>query len=224
MTKRDKILLYAVLMLAFIVLYVRFLLIPGIGSLQQARADLTEAQDAQITMQETILQAGVNAADKNTAWGELQTANARYYSILTSDELDTLVTGLELNHSMQPVSLSIGQPLTQSMTGYIAGTQAGQSPAPAGSAAAAVTADQVDTTAAGNALLQQCLTADLVPYYDLQLLGRGKQFSEPARRSGGQLSVHPAAELFHHHPQLCRSGRHLVQRQHLQCDAARRTL
>ena len=29
MTKRDKILLYAVLMLAFIVLYVRFLLIPG---------------------------------------------------------------------------------------------------------------------------------------------------------------------------------------------------
>lgn len=130
MTKRDKILLYAVLMLAFIVLYVRFLLIPGIGSLQQARADLTEAQDAQITMQETILQAGVNAADKNTAWGELQTANARYYSILTSDELDTLVTGLELNHSMQPVSLSIGQPLTQSMTGYIAGTQAGQSPAP----------------------------------------------------------------------------------------------
>lgn len=71
-------------------------------------------------MQETILQAGVNAADKNTAWGELQTANARYYSILTSDELDTLVTGLELNHSMQPVSLSIGQPLTQSMTGYIA--------------------------------------------------------------------------------------------------------
>lgn len=113
MTKRDKILLYAVLMLAFIVLYVRFLLIPGIGSLQQARADLTEAQDAQITMQETILQAGVNAADKNTAWGELQTANARYYSILTSDELDTLVTGLELNHSMQPVSLSIGQPLTR---------------------------------------------------------------------------------------------------------------
>lgn len=69
MTKRDKILLYAVLMLGFIVLYVRFLLIPGIGSLQQARADLTEAQDAQITMQETILQAGVNAANKNTAWG-----------------------------------------------------------------------------------------------------------------------------------------------------------
>ena len=30
MTKRDKILLYFVLMVAFVVLYIRFLLIPGI--------------------------------------------------------------------------------------------------------------------------------------------------------------------------------------------------
>ena len=37
------------------------------GRIATQSADLTEAQDAQITMQETILQAGVNAADKNTA-------------------------------------------------------------------------------------------------------------------------------------------------------------
>ena len=36
MTKRDKILLYVVLMLAFVVLFVRFLLIPGIENHQQA--------------------------------------------------------------------------------------------------------------------------------------------------------------------------------------------
>ena len=40
MTKRDKILLYVVLMLAFVVLFVRFLLIPGIENHQQADADL----------------------------------------------------------------------------------------------------------------------------------------------------------------------------------------
>lgn len=50
MTKRDKILLYVVSMFAFIVLFVRFLLIPGIENHQQAAADLTEAQDAQIAM------------------------------------------------------------------------------------------------------------------------------------------------------------------------------
>ena len=46
MTKRDKILLYVVLMLAFVVLFVRFLLIPGIENHQQADADLREAQVA----------------------------------------------------------------------------------------------------------------------------------------------------------------------------------
>ncbi|WP_455501619.1 hypothetical protein [Gemmiger sp.] len=173
MTKRDKILLYVVLMLSFIVLYIRFLLIPGIENVQQAKADLTEAQDAQTAMQETILMASVNAADKNTTWGDLQNANAVYYSLLSSDELDTLVTGLELNHNMDPVSLSIGEAGTQNLTGYAAGDNAGQTAAPAGSTAAAtdadtdaVTADTVGTTAAGNAILQQILAADLIPQYD----------------------------------------------------------
>ena len=49
MTKRDKILLYVVLMLAFVVLFVRFLLIPGIENHQQADADLREAQDRKST-------------------------------------------------------------------------------------------------------------------------------------------------------------------------------
>lgn len=116
MTKRDKILLYVVSMFAFIVLFVRFLLIPGIENHQQAAADLAEAQDAQLAMQDTILKAEFNANTKNTNWGELQSANALYYSILTSDELDTLVTGLELSHSLQPTSLNIGQPAAQNLS------------------------------------------------------------------------------------------------------------
>lgn len=138
MTKRDKILLYVVSMFAFIVLFVRFLLIPGIENHQQAAADLTE----------------------------LQSANALYYSILTSDELDTLVTGLELNHSLQPTSLSIGQPATQNLSWYIASESAGQGAAPSAGTTAAVTADDVGTTAEGNAILQQFLAADLIPDYD----------------------------------------------------------
>ena len=55
MTRRDKILLYVVLMLAFVVLFVRFLLIPGIENHQQADADLREAQDAQTSMQDAIM-------------------------------------------------------------------------------------------------------------------------------------------------------------------------
>lgn len=131
MTKRDKILLYVVLMLAFVVLFVRFLLIPGIENHQQADADLREAQDAQTSMQDAIMLAGTYAAEKNNNWGELQTANASYYSLLSSDELDTLVTSLELNHNLQPDSLTIGEPVTQSLTYYTASENAGQSAAPA---------------------------------------------------------------------------------------------
>lgn len=181
MTKRDKILLYVVLMLAFVVLFVRFLLIPGIENHQQAAADLSEAQDAQTAMQDTIMMAGTYAANKNNNWGELQTANANYYSLLSSDELDTLVTSLELNHNLQPDSLTIGEPVTQSLTYYIASENAGQSAAPSAAAATApvtdtdddsdsgddsITADSVNTTAQGNAILQQILTADLIPQYD----------------------------------------------------------
>ena len=142
MTKRDKILLYVVSMFAFIVLFVRFLLIPGIENHQQAAADLTEAQDAQIAMQDTILKAEFNANTKNTNWGELQSA------------------------SLQPTSLNIGQPATQNLSWYIASESAGQGAAPSAGTTAAVTADDVGTTAEGNAILQQFLAADLIPDYD----------------------------------------------------------
>lgn len=174
MTKRDKILLYVVLMLAFVVLFVRFLLIPGIENHQQADADLREAQDAQTSMQDAIMMAGSYAAEKNNNWGELQTANASYYSLLSSDELDTLVTSLELNHNLQPDSLTIGEPVTQSLTYYTASENAGQSAAPSDTASVfanadgddSITADTVGTTAQGNAILQQLLASDLIPDYD----------------------------------------------------------
>lgn len=172
MTKRDKILLYVVLMLAFVVLFVRFLLIPGIENHQQADADLREAQDAQTSMQDAIMMAGSYAAEKNSNWGELQTANTSYYSLLSSDELDTLVTSLELNHNLQPDSLTIGEPVTQSLTYYTASENAGQSAAPSDAASVfagdddSITADTVSTTAQGNAILQQILASDLIPDYD----------------------------------------------------------
>lgn len=172
MTRRDKILLYVVLMLAFVVLFVRFLLIPGLENHQQADADLREAQDAQTSMQDAIMMAGSYAAEKNNNWGELQTANASYYSLLSSDELDTLVTSLELNHNLQPDSLTIGEPVTQSLTYYTASENAGQSAAPSDAASVlagdddSITADTVGTTAQGNAILQQLLASDFIPDYD----------------------------------------------------------
>ena len=162
MTKRDKFLLYVVLMAAFVVLYIRFLLIPGIENHQQAAADLDEARYARTTMHDMIERDEINANDKNAAWGALQTANSSFYPLYSSDELDQRVTGLELDHNLQPVSLTIGEPVTQSLTAYVASENAGQGAAPS-----SVTASGVDgDPAGGNAILQQILAADLTPQYD----------------------------------------------------------
>ncbi len=237
MTRRDKILLYVVLMLAFVVLFVRFLLIPGIENHQQAAADLTEAQDAQIAMQDAIMLAGTYAAEKNTNWGELQTANASYYSLLSSDELDTLVTSLELNHNLQPDSLTIGEPVTQSLTYYTASENAGQRRCPSAAASVfagdddsdddSITADTADTTAQGNAILQQILASDLILTMTSRAITAAWRSASAARartviffdagRHGRELPVRTACILLHRYPQLRRHRRQRRDGHGVQC-------
>ena len=119
-TARDKLLLYVVGMLAFIFFFVQFMLTPALEASDEAAASLAEAQQAQIAMQETIALAGTNAAAKTESWAALQQANANYYGLLSSSDLDTLVSNLELGHDLGPVSLDISAIDTQSLTGYAA--------------------------------------------------------------------------------------------------------
>ena len=129
-TARDKLLLYVVGMLAFIFFFVQFMLTPALEASDEAAASLAEAQQAQIAMQETIALAGTNAAAKTESWAALQQANANYYGLLSSSDLDTLVSNLELGHDLEPVSLDISAIDTQSLTGYAASTQADDTAAP----------------------------------------------------------------------------------------------
>ena len=129
-TARDKLLVYVVGMLAFIFFFVQFMLTPALEASDEAAASLAEAQQAQIAMQETIALAGTNAAAKTESWAALQQANANYYGLLSSSDLDTLVSNLELGHDLGPVSLDISAIDTQSLTGYAASTQADDTAAP----------------------------------------------------------------------------------------------
>ena len=119
-TARDKLLLYVVGMLAFIFFFVQFMLTPALEASDEAAASLAEAQQAQIAMQETIALAGTNAAAKTESRAALQQANANYYGLLSSSDLDDL----------GPVSLDISAIDTQSLTGYAASTQADDTAAP----------------------------------------------------------------------------------------------
>ena len=118
-TARDKLLLYVVGMFAFIFFFVQFMLMPALSASDQAAADLADAQLS-----------GTNAAAKTESWAALQQANASYYGLLSSSDLDTLVSNLELGHNLAPLSLEISSINTQSLTGYAASDKAADTAAP----------------------------------------------------------------------------------------------
>ena len=122
---KDKRLLYVVFVFAFAILYLRFLFMPGMSALESAKADLTDAENARAEMQQTLLLAPGYAANKEAALSGLQQASTAYYPLLSSGELDTLVTGLELSHDLEPLTLTIGTPAVQALPGYTAGSLAG---------------------------------------------------------------------------------------------------
>lgn len=147
---KDKKLLYVVFIFAFAILYLRFLFVPGMSALKSARADLAEAENARAEMQQTLLLAPGYAANKEAALSGLQQASTAYYPLLSSGELDTLVTGLELSHDLEPLTLTIGTPAVQALSGYTAGSLAGHS----------AVFNPVDTVQPGDNLLLSGFAAD----------------------------------------------------------------
>lgn len=131
MTARDKTLLYFVGLIAFLFLFFTYLFFPALETHRAATATLNDFETLQTTMQDDLVMAPAAALDKVTAYEDLRTADAVYYSAMRSDALDALVTGLELNHNLLPVSLNISTPQTQTLTGYIASPMAGVSVTPA---------------------------------------------------------------------------------------------
>ena len=155
---KDKKLLYVVFVFAFAILYLRFLFVPGMSALKTARADLAEAENARAEMQQTLLLAPGYAANKEAALSGLQQASTAYYPLLSSGELDTLVTGLELSHDLEPLTLTIGTPAVQALPGYTAGSLPGYT---AGSLAGhSAVFNPVDTVQPGDNLLLSGFAAD----------------------------------------------------------------
>lgn len=124
-SEKDKRLLYVVSMVAFVVLFLRFVFFPALSADEQARADLEEARAAQQEMDFQIMLAPTAALDVQNAYTALMDSSALFYATLKSDELDTLITSLELSHGLEPISLQIGVPTINALSGYSAGPLAG---------------------------------------------------------------------------------------------------
>ena len=111
LTERDKKLLYFCGIAVFLFFFVRFLFLPALDSMQHAEESLQTAEEARSEMELTIVQSPAAALQVQQSEEALRSAAAAFYPALKSDALDALITGIELNHHLTPLSLTISAPV-----------------------------------------------------------------------------------------------------------------
>ena len=111
LTERDKKLLYFCGIAVFLFFFVRFLFLPALDSMQRAEESLQTAEEARSEMELTIVQSPAAALQVQQSEEALRSAAAAFYPALKSDALDALITGIELNHHLTPLSLTISAPV-----------------------------------------------------------------------------------------------------------------
>lgn len=110
-TERDKKLLYFCGIAVFLFFFIRFLFLPALDSMQRAEESLQTAEEARSEMELTIVQSPAAALQVQQSEEALRSAAAAFYPALKSDALDALITGIELNHHLTPLSLTISAPV-----------------------------------------------------------------------------------------------------------------
>lgn len=110
-TERDKKLLYFCGIAVFLFFFIRFLFVPALDSMQHAEESLQTAEEARSEMELTIVQSPAAALQVQQSEEALRSAAAAFYPALKSDALDALITGIELNHHLTPLSLTISAPV-----------------------------------------------------------------------------------------------------------------
>lgn len=110
-TERDKKLLYFCGIAVFLFFFVRFLFLPALDSMQHAEESLQTAEEARSEMELTIVQSPAAALQVQQSEEALRSTAAAFYPALKSDALDALITGIELNHHLTPLSLTISAPV-----------------------------------------------------------------------------------------------------------------
>lgn len=110
-TERDKKLLYFCGIAVFLFFFIRFLFLPALDSMQRAEESLQTAEEARSEMELTIVQSPAAAMQVQQSEDALRSAVAAFYPALKSDALDALITGIELNHHLTPLSLTISAPV-----------------------------------------------------------------------------------------------------------------
>lgn len=117
-TERDKKLLYGAGLAAAVLLYGVFALSPALQAHAAAARERRQAADRRGQMQAGAGEAAARESERKAAAAAVREAAQDAYPLLSSEELDTLVTGLALDSGLQPLALSIGAATAPDLQGY----------------------------------------------------------------------------------------------------------
>lgn len=100
-----------------------FIILPGIGKHQDLVADKENAEQTKQEMQDTIDNKPLYEKMVAKQKSELEEASKGYYRPMANREVDELVTGLVLEHSLFPVYLNITDPVSGVPAAYLSASQ-----------------------------------------------------------------------------------------------------
>ena len=117
-TERDKKLLYGAGLAAAVLLYGVFALSPALQAHAAAARERRQAADRRGQMQAAAGEAAARESERKAAAAAVREAAQDAYPLLSSEELDTLVTGLALDSGLQPLALTSGAATAPDLQGY----------------------------------------------------------------------------------------------------------
>lgn len=150
-SERDKRLLYLLVCALTLLLFVRFGILPAIERAGVLEEELGTAEQTKAEMELQIATLNTLDLQIENARKQLADKNAKFYTKMTNDELDDLITGIVLQQNLSAVSMRIIEAKAEPVTAYFASMLA-QTQAAAGTEQPTVTDTSAAQTAqAGNA-------------------------------------------------------------------------
>lgn len=115
LTARDRKLLLFLAGFLITVGFVRFLLMPGAERYQELKMEIEDQQKEKEHMEEVLLKFPMMQKDFEIMKEESKEAFRDYYPVMTSQEIDRLLTGMVVSRGLEALNLSIGMNDTQGL-------------------------------------------------------------------------------------------------------------
>ncbi|MGI6071249.1 MAG: hypothetical protein ACOYBE_12635 [Blautia sp.] len=115
-TERDKKLLRFMAVFLLLIGFVMLILLPMLDKLENLDAQAADMSTQKMEMEEKILSLPVYEAQSKELEEKFSKASENYYAMMSSQEIDRLLTGIALGYSLDVVEMDISMPTEPTKT------------------------------------------------------------------------------------------------------------